>query len=179
MPDPKDIARDAPDIVQNATAVIKKVGELTGGSISITIDSQSKEGNKDPKDCECPNATHYHRKVMSLTHRALLQRVLRPSGAAVRLSIGIRWQGNGCDVIGAMPYLGSDSMAGYGTAVTGTIQAVESVVGRPQQVCGCCQRATCVEFSVALLINPLIGATVIRSGHIIVCANGEAGAEWQ
>ena len=186
MPNPKDIAdnvkaiaKDANTAADDGTSIIKKAAELTGGSIHITIDSQSKEGERDPEECQCPNVQPYQREVMRLTHRAFLQRWLKPSSFAVRLTIGVRWQGDGCSVIGARPYIGSDSCAGFGTSVTGTIQAVPSAFGRPQEACDCCSRATCVEFAVSLSIQPMIGSTSVKSGHIIVCANGEVGAEWQ
>jgi len=166
-------------IVEGATTIIKGADELTNGNISINIDSQSVDGDKNPDDCTCPNVTRYNKVVMSLTHRAFLQKLVSPNGKAVSLSIGIRWQGNGCDVIGATPYLATGSSAGYGTSVTGSISAVRSAVTRPQQICDCCEKAAVAEFSVALLVNPLIGETVTYSGYIIVCANGEVGAEWQ
>ncbi len=185
MPDPNDAAQGAKSFVQDAPSIsnegetfLEAASKHTGGSLDISIESQSREGDKDP-GCECPAFSRYHRKVMHLTHRTILQRFIKPSDVAVRLIIGIRWQGNGCDVIGAMPYLGSGSQAGFGASVTGTIQAVNSVIGRPQGMCDCCEHAACAEFSVALVIDPWIGPTVIKSGHIIVCANGEVGAEWQ
>ncbi len=173
-----DVAQNALEISQDAKTLAQTAAELTSGNINISIESVSLQGAKET-DCECPPFTRYHRQVMHLTHRTLLQRLIRPPAAAVRLTIGIRWQGNGCDVVGAAPYLGSGSMAGYGTSVTGAIRAVESAVGRPQKVCDCCESAACAEFSVSLVIDPMIGSTVIKSGHIIVCANGEVGAEWQ
>ena len=173
-----DVAQDALKISQDAKTLAQNAAELTSGNINVSIESVSRRGDRET-DGECPPFTQYHRKVMHLTHRTLLQRLIRPPAAAVRLSIGVRWQGNGCDVVAATPYLGSGSMAGYGTSVTGAIRAVKSAVGRPQETCDCCESAACAEFSVSLVIDPMIGNTVIKSGHIIVCANGEVGAEWQ
>ena len=95
MPAPKDIAanvkataQDANTAAHDGTSIIERAADLTGGSINITIDSQSKEGDLDPEDCKCPSVQPYHREVMRLTHRAFLQRWLKPSSVAVRLTIG-------------------------------------------------------------------------------------------
>lgn len=163
-------------IVEGATTIVKSAHEVTQGKITIHADMQSKRGRRTVETCECPNVQRYTRKCLRTVRRTFLSSLFRDT--AVRMVIGIRWQGNGCDITGATPYLSSESSAGYGTSVDVTITAVTNDQTRPQQQCECCRGASCVEFAVQVSISPLLGQNVIMSGYIIVCANGEVGAEW-
>ncbi|MFC1990137.1 hypothetical protein ACFLVW_06250 [Chloroflexota bacterium] len=160
-------------IVKGATTIVQSVDSMTEGKITRSIDEQSKDGKKKPPDCECSNVTPWHEpRVMYKKENNWLL-----FGATIAtLKIGLRWEGNGCDVIVARPYLVGS--ASWGTSVNLTIAG--SITGQevPQQMCDCCEKAACVYFTVACTINPMIGKTRHYSGYIIACANGDKGAEW-
>ena len=160
-------------IVQGATTIIQNADSLTDGSITKRIDEQSKDGNKTPPDCACPSVPPWHEPNV-LTRK--VNNWLLFGAQIANIRIGVRWEGNGCDVIRARPYL--VATAGFGTKVNVVIAGSITGQERPQQMCDCCEKGACTYFTVSVTINPLIGRTRDYSGYITACANGEIGAEW-
>lgn len=167
MPDPPSPI----EAVDKSLDVVKKASELTNGTITYSFDKQTKRAKKEPENCECPDPETKRQYFRKITYRHRFFGLPFGFWDQVRLRLGITWEYNGCDVIGAIPYLGS-SVARMGWSADVKIVAVDT----DQTVtpkCDCCKKAVCVKFQYTVVINPPFQGTRTHSGTVIVCANGD------
>ncbi|MDX1532521.1 MAG: hypothetical protein R3362_13400 [Rhodothermales bacterium] len=152
------------DVIGTGLDVVKGAVELSDGNITRTFDRQTKRAEKLP-DCRCDDLEIARQifRVIKFVHFTGLYDL-------VRIRLGVRWQYNGCDVIGAIPYLGS-SVARIGWSADVEVRAIDTDT-TANAACECCERSVCVAFQYTVTIDPLVQATRTRSGEILVCGDG-------
>ena len=158
--------KDTIDVVGKGLDVIKKAQELTDGSITYSFDKQTKRAKK-RKDCVCKDLQTKREIFRVLKYVQILG-----LWDQVRIRLGIRWQYNGCDVIGAIPYLGS-SVARMGWSADLKVVAINTDT-TSRSTCECCEKSVCVTFQYTITINPLLQGTRTHSGEITVCGDGSS-----
>ncbi|MDX1636767.1 MAG: hypothetical protein R3281_02280 [Balneolaceae bacterium] len=152
--------------------IVKSAVDLSDGNITRKFDKQTKRATKS-KDCECPVHDPNRQIFRVLKYR---HRLFGIPGVGfwdqVRIRLGIRWQYNGCDVIGAIPYLGS-SVARMGWSANIEAVAIDTDTTSDAE-CECCETASCVTFQYTITIDPPLQATRTHSGEITVCGDGSS-----
>lgn len=149
--------------VSTGLDVVKKAQELSDGNLTYSFDKQTKRARK-TEDCECPAGPVYRAPIRLIRFRNIFGIDL------ARVRLNARWEANGCDVIGAIGFLGS-SAARLGWSADVRVVSIDTdrtVAPR----CECCQRGVGVAFTYTIVIDPALQATRTYSGEFSLFADG-------
>lgn len=174
-------------LADGATRVVQATEFINSGGISLKMDEQSKVASKINNECTCPPAQSFQADAMRIRYRTISSSLpyalglkylgFKPS-YATEFVIGVDWEGNGCDITGAKPFLKSGAYAAYGVDVKVSCIAQQTSRTRPP-ACECCEAASCVKWDVSIEILPPLSANAFYSGVIMICADGEIGAAFR